>query len=156
MIRTQVSLAPKFMLCLHLSLSTFSIRQHVPGRQVWQELLPLVFVAFTSGPTIPTSSSGPFPLGIWRQWGERFLLLAPASGRSVGIFSSLGRLQLKQAQGLNLPCQPCLPSPPRKVYGRLSAALLRQPVMFITAIKHSKAPALISCPSLSCNRRFFS
>ena len=89
--------------------------------------------------------------GRWgRSGGERLAWPAPASSRSLGIFSSLGGLLVRGAQVFNLPCQPCLPSPPRKVYGQLGAGLLMQPQS-----STRRDPALISCPSLSCNRRFF-
>ena len=51
--------------------------------------------------------------------------------------------------------QPCLLSSPQKVYGQLGAALLMQLGTFITIASSRRAPALISCPSPSLNRRFF-
>lgn len=58
------SLTLKSVMRPHVHLSSFSIGRHfcVPGaqRQVWQELLPLSFVEFSSCSTIPTSLSRPF------------------------------------------------------------------------------------------------
>lgn len=120
-IRTQVSLAPKFMLCPHLGLS---VRQHpcVPGtrRQVWQESLPLAFVEFTSSPAIPASLSGRFACrGRGGSGEERFLCLPLLQADWQVFLAAWEDSRVTQARVLNLPCQPCLPSPPQKVYGRL-------------------------------------
>ena len=93
-IQTQVSLAPKSMLPPHLSVSAFSRRQHlcVPGTP-GKHLCPVHRLNQPAAPTIPTSLSGPFSHGTGGPRGEMCPLLAPASGRSLGIFGSLGRLR---------------------------------------------------------------
>lgn len=159
------------MLCPHLHLSSFSLGRHlcVSGtqHQVWQELLylfckitifwkkkkkELLYLVFGEFfcPTISTSLTDPFSSPTQGGGGERLPWPAPAWSRALGIFNSLGGLLVRGAQVFNLPCQPCFPSPPRKVYGQLGAGLLMQPQS-----STRRAPALISCPSLSCNRRFF-